>query len=495
MNFTKNLTKEFFKDRSISEDLLYDAFKRSISEVFSLESGLAIEVDLYGEDELTIYTIRRISENPMGFGEISNEEIQKNPDLYKIEDGIVKEFIKKTPLSNLSRTTIYKMQKTLQSKLIQIDKAKEFEIFKDKVGELISGSISRIEHGNVIVNLGLGEGFLPKSETIPGEFFAVNTNIQAYMFDIQESPSRYQIMLTRSRPEFIEKIISSMVPEIENGIIEVVSIARDPGIRSKIAVWSDHQNVDPVGSCIGKHGIRIKSIRSLIGNERIDIVKWDEDPAIFIGNALFPIEVSKFIFYSDQEVELVLSADNLAKANAYRRQQIKLTQRLTGFRIKVISETDNLERSRIEDESASDAFRKLGISDSGIKYLITKNVKSLYELMGISEYEIEKIIPIENPSTKDFEDFKSKINEMYKDELKEEYVRFSVDPELMNIPHLLSINPGIFVENEIFSRESLSSLTKDDIISAFIEFLSNDADERITQAEEISIWSKGSEGK
>ena len=495
MSFSKNLTEEFFRDRSISEELLYDAFKDSIAEVFSLESGLAIDVELDRDENLSVYTKRQINEDPIGFGEISQEAIDQNPDLYSVQDGVAREFIKKTSISSLNRNMVSRMQKALQIRLIKIDKAKEFEIFKDKIGELLSGSISRIEHGNIIVNLGLGEGFLSRNETIPGEFFSINTNIQAYMFDIEENSNGYQIMLTRSRPEFIEKIVESMIPEIKNGMIEIVSIARDPGIRCKIAVWSDHSNIDPVGSCIGKHGIRIKSIRSLIGNERLDIVRWDEDPAVFIGNALFPIEVSKFIFYSDKEVELVLSKDNLAKVNAHRRQQIKLTQRLTGFRIRTISEEDNLERSEAEDKTAFEIFEKINISNANIKYLISKNIKSIYELLSISDFELKRIIPIENPSESELAEFKDKINKVYLEELKEEYAKSDVDERLAEIPHISYPSPNVFVENEIFSKEILSTFTKDEIISAFIEFLSDDPDERINQAEQILSWSKETGGK
>lgn len=494
VSFNKSLTKEFFKDRSISEEVLYDAFKESIAEVFSLESGLSIEVDLDGEDNLTIYTNRRISDDPIGFGEVSSQFVQENQDLYEVKDGIAKELIKRTSISSLNRNMISKMQKALQTKLVKIDKAKEFDTFKDKVGELLSGSIARIEHGNIIVNLGLGEGFLGRNETIPGEFFNINTNIQAYMFDIQENHTGYQIMLTRNRPEFIEKIISSMIPEVKNGMIEVVSVARDPGIRCKIAVWSEYPNIDPVGSCIGKHGIRIKSIRSLIGNERLDIVKWDEDPAIFIGNALFPIEVSKFIFYSEKEVELVLSEENLAKINAHRRQQIKLTQRLTGFRIRVISEDENSERSQVEDKIASEIFKKLEISDSNIKYLLSKNIKSIYELLTMSDLELKRIISLEEISDEEFASFKKKLNKAYLEELKEEYIKSGVDSDLAEIPHILYASPSIFVENEVFSREALSTFGKDDIISMFIEFLSEDQDERVSQANDILVWSREKKG-
>jgi N utilization substance protein A len=183
------------------------------------------------------------------------------------------------------------------------------------MGDIVSGIVKRIEFGNVFIELGRAEALLRRDEMIPRENFRVNDRIRAYIYDVREEPRGAQIFVSRTRPEFMAKLFMQEVPEIYDGIIEIKSVARDPGSRAKIAVTTSDPSLDPVGSCVGMRGSRVQAVVSELQGEKIDIIPWSANPATFVVNALAPAEITKVVLDEDkQRIDVVVSEDQLSLA-------------------------------------------------------------------------------------------------------------------------------------------------------------------------------------
>lgn len=486
-------------DTSIPPDTIIGLFLDAIAEMLSTASGLALSLTFEPDKYLVkVYAVRKITEEGLGFGEISLStvnELKKTG--YK--DGFVdgdsfKQYLRSIFLNTdsefFSRTIVNKVNESLKLRLTEVVKEKEFNIFKDKEGELISGTVSRIESGNIIVNVGLGEAFLSKHEIMPGEFFGIGSSVQAYIYEVSRDIVKYQIKLSRTRPEFLGCLMASMIPEIENGLIEIKSIARDPGSRSKVAVYSDQSNIDAVGSCIGRDGIRIKAIRALVANERIDVVKWDPDIAVFIGNAL-AMDITKFVFHPDGTIEVVFSSDNLYKAKANRQQQVRLVSRLTKRRIKLTSFDDDKERTRKEQDLAMEQFQSLGLSEFQSSLLLGEDIKSAEDILDASEDVLLSVLARGDGVQMSLEELRRKAESMYNTSIINDYTLLGIDAELAEVPHVAGIHPSFFKNNNVLSKSMLAEMDSDEVKALFRGYLAEDPELEEAEAEDIVRWSRG----
>ncbi len=217
--------------------------------------------------------------------------------------------------------------------------------FKDRTGEIVNGLVKRVEFGNVVVDLGRAEALLRRDELIPRETFRTGDRVRAYIFDVRQEPRGPQIFLSRTHPQFMAKLFAQEVPEIYDGIIEIKSVARDPGSRAKIAVVSRDSGIDPVGACVGMRGSRVQAVVAELQGEKIDIIQWSQDPATFIVNGLAPAEVAKVVLDEEQNrIEVVVPDDQLSLAIGRRGQNVRLASQLTGWNIDILTEAEESER-------------------------------------------------------------------------------------------------------------------------------------------------------
>jgi N utilization substance protein A len=215
-----------------------------------------------------------------------------------------------------------------------------YEEFKDRKGEVVNGIIQRYERGNVIINLGRTEAILPTSEQISSESYRRGDRLRAYIVEVKDTQREPQIVLSRTHPEFLIKLFELEVPEISDGIVQIMGVSREPGSRSKIAVSSSESDVDPVGACVGMRGSRVQAVVQELRGEKIDIVPWSPDPAKYIYNALAPAECSRVIVDdSNQSLEVIVPDDQLSLAIGRQGQNVRLAAKLMGWRIDVRSET------------------------------------------------------------------------------------------------------------------------------------------------------------
>lgn len=245
-------------------------------------------------------------------------------------------------ISDLGRISAQKAKQIISQKVKEAEKRKVFDLYHERIGEVVIGSVQRVDNG-VVVDLGDAEAILPRREQIPGEFYKRGDKIRALLTDVRMSSSGKwpQIILSRTCDEFLIRLFEIEVPEIAEGIVELMGVARDPGGRSKIGVASVDRNVDPVGACVGMRGARIQSIVRELRGEKIDIIEWSDEPDVLVSRAITPAKVqSASIDYTDQVVDIVVADDELALAIGKRGQNAKLTVRLTKWKINIISESE-----------------------------------------------------------------------------------------------------------------------------------------------------------
>lgn len=255
-----------------------------------------------------------------------------------------------------------------------------YEEFKDRVGELVTGIVRRFERGDAMIDLGRTEAMLPRSEQVPNEQIRIGERVQGYFLEVNKPGKGPQLILSRKDPRLVARLFEMEVPEIADNIVEVRSLAREPGFRCKIAVYSNDSDVDPIGACVGMKGSRVQSVVQELKGEKIDIVAWDEDPARFVCNAIAPAEVVKVIVKERENVmEVVVPDDQLSLAIGKRGQNVRLAAELCGWNIDVLSETKIEELSRRHQEALT---RLLGVEKDQAFVLYNHGYRGIEEIQG-----------------------------------------------------------------------------------------------------------------
>ena len=265
----------------------------------------------------------------------------------KIKPGIqLGEFIvDPLPPIDFGRIAAQTAKQVIVQRVREVERRKQFEEYKDRVGEIINGTVKRTEYGNLMVELGRAEALLRRDETIPREAFRNGDRVRAYIYDVREEPRGPQIFLSRTHPGFLAKLFAQEVPEIYDGIIEIKAVARDPGSRAKMAVISRDSSIDPVGACVGMRGSRVQAVVAELQGEKIDIIPWSQDQATFIVNALAPAEVSKVVLDDEgRRVEVVVPDDQLSLASGRRGQNVPVASQLTRYDVDILTEAEESER-------------------------------------------------------------------------------------------------------------------------------------------------------
>ncbi len=298
------------------------------------------------------------------------------------------------PPIDFGRIAAQTAKQVIVQKVRDAERQRQYAEFKDRVGEIVNGLVKRVEFGNVVVDLGRAEAMLRRDELLPRESFRQGERVRAYVFDVRPETRGPQIFLSRTHPEFMAKLFAQEVPEIYDSIIEIKSVARDPGSRAKIAVLSRDSGIDPVGACVGMRGSRVQAVVGELQGEKIDIIPWSSDPATFVVNALAPAEVSKVVMDEEQRrIEVVVPDDQLSLAIGRRGQNVRLASQLTGWDIDILTEAEESERRTEEFRSRSQMFiDALDIDDVIAHLLVTEGFGSLEEVAYV---ELEDLAGIE----------------------------------------------------------------------------------------------------
>src|SRR5918996_1095493 len=270
---------------------------------------------------------------------------------------------------------------------------RQYEEFKDRIGEIVVGEVKRTEYGNVLVDLGRAEAILRRDEVQPRETFRNKDRVRAYVYDVRPEARGPQIFLSRTHPQFMAKLFAQEVPEIYDGIIEIKAVARDPGSRAKIAVLSKDNSIDPVGACVGMRGSRVQAVVNELSGEKIDIIPWSPDPATFVVNALAPAEVSKVVLDEENNrIEVIVPDAQLSLAIGRRGQNVRLASQLTGWDIDITTESEDAERRTREFRQLTEYFvNALNVEEVIAQLLVTEGFNSVEEIAYVELDELGSI--------------------------------------------------------------------------------------------------------
>ncbi|MBX3476890.1 MAG: transcription termination/antitermination protein NusA [Brevundimonas sp.] len=309
------------------------------------------------------------------------------------EAEVGKEYVEELPPFEFGRVQTQMARQVVTGKVREAERANQYEEFKDRVGEIVNGTVKRVEYGNTIVDLGRGEGVMRRDQSIPREVFNIGDRIRTYIYDVRPEAKGPQVMLSRAHPGFMAKLFAQEVPEVYDGVIEIRAAARDSGSRAKMAVLSNDSSIDPVGACVGMRGSRVQAVVAELQGEKIDIIQWNNDEPTFIVNALAPAEVSKVVL--DEEagrVEVVVPDEQLSLAIGRRGQNVRLASQLTGWQIDIITEAQDSERRQKEFTERTALFQEaLDVDEVIAQLLVTEGFATVEDLAYVEGYEISDI--------------------------------------------------------------------------------------------------------
>ena len=322
-------------DREIVIDAMADAIQKAARSRYGSESNIRADINPK-TGEIKLQRLLEVVEEVEDYSTQIALELarDRNPEA-QLGDFIAEPL----PPMDFGRIAAQSAKQVIVQKVREAERDRQYEEFKDRVGEIVNGTVKRVEYGNVIVDLGRGEAIIRRDELIPRENFRYGDRVRAYVYDVRREQRGPQIFLSRTHPQFMVKLFTMEVPEIYDGIIEIRSVARDPGSRAKIAVISNDSSIDPVGACVGMRGSRVQAVVGELQGEKIDIIPWSMDAASFIVNALQPAEVAKVVLDEDAErIEVVVPDHQLSLAIGRRGQNVRLASQLTGWDIDILTE-------------------------------------------------------------------------------------------------------------------------------------------------------------
>jgi N utilization substance protein A len=370
------------------------------------------------------------------------------------------------PPIDFGRIAAQTAKQVIVQRVREAERSRQFDKFKDRTGEIVNGLVKRIEYGNVIVDLNRAEAMLRRDESIPREHFNTGDQVRAYIVDVRKESRGPQIFLSRTHPQFLAKLFVQEVPEIYDGIIEIKSVARDPGSRAKLAVLSHDSSIDPVGPCIGMRGSRVQAVVGELQGEKIDIIQWSPDPASFIVNALAPAEVAKVVLDEEaNRIEVVVPDEQLSLAIGRRGQNVRLASQLSGWDIDILTEAEESERRNNEFITRSKMFvDALDVDDVIAHLLVTEGFSSVEEVAFVP---VEDMVGIEGFDDEISEELRQRARAYLetKDEvLSERSKELKVSDDLAEVE---GVDLGLLValgEKEIKTRDDLADLAADELM-------------------------------
>jgi len=383
------------QEKSIDKDSVFEAMELALEKAARVKYGFERDIRVSinrdsGDIKLNSYqeVVEKLTEEEQA-KQITLDEAKKiRPEI------ITGEFIiKELPPIDLGRVAAQNAKGVIIQKVREADKSRQFNEYKDKIGEIAVGVVKRTEFGNLIVDLGKNEAIIKREELIPREAFKNGDRVRSYIYDVKEDVKGYQIFLSRTHPQFLSNLFKQEVPEIYEGVIQIKSVARDPGSRAKISVYTEDSTIDPVGACVGMRGSRVQAVVNELQGEKIDIVMWSDNQATFLANALAPAEVSKIFLYEEKnKVEVVIPDEQLSLAIGRKGQNVKLASNLTNLEIDILTEEEESDRRQEEFKDKTQMLiNNLDVEDVIAQLLVTEGYVSVEGIASESLENLEKI--------------------------------------------------------------------------------------------------------
>ncbi|MBR1735258.1 MAG: transcription termination/antitermination protein NusA [Alphaproteobacteria bacterium] len=474
------------REKGLEKEKILEAMEGAIQKAarskYGYENDIRVKIDRKtGEVTIAKYiTVKETVEDNVT--EMSLDEARKiDPNAV-----IGQEFVTILPPVNFGRVAAQVGRQIITQKIREAERDKQYDEFKGRVGEIVSGIVKRSEFSGITLDIGRTEAIIRKDQTIPKENFRVGDRVRAYIVDVSREVRGPQIFLSRTHPQFLAKLFKQEVPEIYDGVIEIKSVARDPGSRAKVAVYTADPGIDPIGACVGVRGSRVQSIIQELQGEKIDIVLWSDDPATFAVNALSPAEVSKVVLDEENHKFEVLTPDNqLSLAIGRRGQNVRLASALTGWNITVTSETEALEKSNQEYHARSKVFMDVLDCDEVIAHLlVTEGFTEVEELANISKEDLSSVEGFDEALSEELISRARSYLEKQEKDAQEKLKKMKIDNKLIKLGVFSSPMLIKLAENNILKLDDLADLATDELTEIIPEFDETSASEIIMKARE-----------
>jgi N utilization substance protein A len=357
-------------------------------------------------------------------------------------------------------------QDTKQVILQKIRDAEREQLLSDFLArgdQIVSGTIKRMDKGDAIVEIGKVEARLPRGDTIPKENLRIGDRVRAFVQKIDRLARGPQVILSRTSPEFLMKLFEFEVPEIEQGLLVIKSAARDPGVRAKIAVWTNDRRIDPIGTCVGMRGSRVQAVTNELAGERVDIVLWSDDPAQFVIGALAPANVSSIVVDEDKHaMDVVVDEDNLAIAIGRSGQNVRLASELTGWQINIMTADESAQKQESEQVGVRQTFiEKLDVDEEIANILIQEGFSTLEEIAYVP---VNELMEIEAFDEETVEELRSRArNALLTEAIKREENLEQAEKDLLDLEDMDADLAAKLAENSIRTRDDLGELAVDEL--------------------------------
>ena len=449
-------------DRKIVLGAMEDAIAKAARSRYGSETEVRAEIDpKSGELHLSRHMlVVDAVENPAS--QITLEEARRHHPAAQVGDTIAD----KLPPLEYGRIAAQSAKQVIVQKVREAERDRQYEEYKDRIGDIVNGIVKRVEYGNVVVDLGRGEAIVRRDEMLPREVFRNGDRIRAYIYDVRREQRGPQIFLSRTHPQFMAKLFAQEVPEIYDGIVEVKAVARDPGSRAKIAVVSRDSSVDPVGACVGMRGSRVQAVVNELQGEKIDIIPWSQDIATFVVNALAPAEVAKVVLDEERErIEVVVPDQQLSLAIGRRGQNVRLASQLTGWDIDILTEQEESERRQAEFENRTRMFiDALNVDEVIGQLLASEGFTSVEELAFVDTKEIAGIEGFDEDTASELQTRAREYLAKIEAELDAKRTELGVADELKEGPGATTAMLVRFGENGIKTVDDLAGCATDDLV-------------------------------
>jgi N utilization substance protein A len=379
------------------------------------------------------------------------------------------QYVEILPPFELGRVQTQMARQVVTGKVRDAERERQFEEFKDRVGEIINGQVKRVEYGNIIVDLGRGEGVVRRDQAIPREMFNIGDRIRAYIYDVRRETKGPQIMLSRAHGGFMAKLFAQEVPEVYDGVIEIRAVARDPGSRAKMAVISNDSSIDPVGACVGMRGSRVQAVVAELQGEKIDIIQWNPDEATFLVNALAPAEVTKVLMDEDEErVEVVVPDEQLSLAIGRRGQNVRLASQLCGWQIDIMTESQESERRQREFTERTALFQEaLDVDEVIAQLLVTEGFSTVEEVAYVEPHEVANIEGFDEDTADELQTRAREFLDKAAAELDAKRKALGVEDGVLTVEGVTLPMAVALGEGGVKTLEDLADLATDEIRGAF----------------------------
>ncbi len=471
LQIAEAVAREKSIDREVVIAAIEEAIQKGARARYGAEHDIRVRIDPKTGETTLKRVIRVIPDDetftdedglpvePVGIRRLS-EALRDDPETF-----VGKTYEEVLPPFEFGRVQTQMARQVVTRKVREAERERQYEEFKDRVGEVVNGVVKRVEYGNTVVDLGRGEGIMRRDQSIPRENFNIGDRIRCYIYDVRREAKGPQILLSRAHGGFMAKLFAQEVPEVYDGVIEIRAVARDPGSRAKMAVISNDSSIDPVGACVGMRGSRVQAVVAELQGEKIDIIQWSPDEATFIVNALAPAEVSKVVMdEEDERVEVVVPDEQLSLAIGRRGQNVRLASQLTGWQIDIMTESQESERRQREFAERTALFQEaLDVDEVIAQLLVTEGFATVEDVAYVESSEVAAIEGFD-------EDTAEEIQARARDHLEREAAELDarrrelgvedglLEIEGVTLPVAVALGAG-----EVRSVEDLAGLVPDDL--------------------------------